>query len=78
MIPSRLHNPTVGFSPTIPLAFEGQTIEPFVSVPIVIAAKFAEAATPDPALDPHGFRVMSYGFFVCPPRPLHPLEEKSL
>ena len=34
----------------------GQTIEPLVSVPIVMAQRFAETATPDPELDPHGFR----------------------
>ncbi len=31
-------------------------IEPPVSVPIVSAARLADAATPDPELEPHGLR----------------------
>src|SRR5437588_8264009 len=61
--------------PTIPLAEEGQTIEPSVSVPIATAQRFAATAPPDPELDPHGLRSSTYGFFACPPRPLHPLDE---
>ena len=56
MTPDRLHRPTVGLIPTIPLIDEGHMIEPPVSVPIVSAAKLAAAATPEPELDPHGFR----------------------
>ncbi len=59
MIPLLLSKPTVGLSPTKPLAFEGQVMDPLVSVPMVNTAKLAEAATPDPALEPHGLRVMS-------------------
>ena len=58
MIPERLHSPTVGFIPTIPLMLEGHAIEPFVSVPIAIAHKFAATAAPEPELDPHGFLSM--------------------
>jgi hypothetical protein len=50
-------------------------IEPQVSVPIAIAHKFAETATADPELDPQGFLSKTYGFLVCPPTPLQPLEE---
>ena len=64
MIPERLRSPTVGFIPTNPFALEGQVIEPFVSVPIANTARLAEAEAPDPALDPHGFLVISYGFLV--------------
>src|SRR6056297_119564 len=64
IIPLRLHNPTVGFRPTIPFALDGQTIEPFVSVPIVRVLRFADAATPGPELEPQGFRVISYGLFT--------------
>jgi len=53
---------------------DGQTIDPFVSVPIAKAQRFAETATPDPELDPQGFLSVIYGFLVCPPTPLHPLD----
>src|SRR5713226_7682650 len=75
IIPLRLTSPTVGLIPTNPFAEDGHTIEPSVSVPIAAAQKFAEAAAPEPALDPQGLRSSAYGFFVCPPRPLHPLVE---
>jgi hypothetical protein len=55
IMPDRLHKPTVGFIPTKPFTEDGETIEPSVSVPIAIAHKFADAAEPDPALDPLGF-----------------------
>src|SRR2546427_3858679 len=60
---------------TIPLADDGHTIEPSVSVPIARAHKLAATAPPDPELDPHGFRSSTYGFLACPPRPLQPLVE---
>ena len=41
--------------PTTPCSCEGQTIEPSVSVPSAAAAEMADAATPDPELEPHGF-----------------------
>src|SRR3989449_9701558 len=72
-IPARLINPTVGLIPTSEFAFDGQTTEPSVSVPTPIAARFAAIAAPVPELEPHGLRSSTYGFFVCPPRPLHPL-----
>src|ERR1700693_2642152 len=71
--PARLVSPTVGFSATTPFALPGQTMLPSVSVPNDTAAKFAEAAAPDPELEPQGLRLMPYGLFVCPPRPDHPL-----
>ena len=76
IIPLRLSNPTVGLIPTKPLALAGHVIDPLVSVPMVNMARFADAATPEPALDPQGLLLGSYGFLVCPPRPLQPLEEK--
>src|SRR5260221_12720514 len=76
MIPERLHNPTVGLIPTTPLIEAGQRIDPFVSVPIATAHRFAATAAPDPELDPHGFLSNAYGFLVCPPRLLHPLDER--
>src|SRR5258708_16270506 len=75
IIPLRLTRPTVGLIPTNPFAEDGQTIDPSVSVPIAAAQKFAEAAAPEPELDPQGLRSSAYGFFVCPPRPLQPLVE---
>lgn len=56
MIPLRLSRPTVGLMPTIPLALDGQTMEPSVSVPTAAAHKFAETAAPEPELEPQGFR----------------------
>ena len=50
--------------PIIPLAFDGHIIDPQVSVPTAIAHKFAETATADPELEPHGFLSKTYGFFV--------------
>src|SRR6266536_3805007 len=52
--PARLVRPTVGLMPTTPFALAVHTMLPSVSVPIETAAKFAEAAAPDPELDPHG------------------------
>src|SRR6266550_6620153 len=75
MMPERLTRPSVGLMPTIPFAEAGQTTEPSVSVPIAAAQRLAATAAPDPELDPHGLRSRAYGFFVCPPRPLHPLLE---
>jgi len=77
IIPERLKRPTVGLMPTMPLLFDGQTIDPLVSVPIAIMQRFAETATAEPELDPHGFLFKIKGFFVCPPIPLHPLEDNS-
>ena len=55
-MPLRLRRPTVGLMPTIPLAVEGHTIEPLVSVPTAIMQRLADTATPDPELEPHGLR----------------------
>ena len=73
MMPERLTRPNVGLMPTSPLTVDGQTIDPSVSVPMAAAARLAAIALPDPELDPHGLRSRTYGFFTCPPRPLHPL-----
>src|ERR1700704_2825134 len=75
MIPARLINPSVGLIPTSEFAFDGQTTEPSVSVPMPIAERFAATAAPVPELEPQGLRSSTYGFFVCPPRPLQPLLE---
>src|SRR6266540_3359031 len=71
-MPVRLTRPSVGFSPTRPLAPDGQTIEPSVSVPIATVARSAATAAPDPELDPQGLRSSAYGLLVCPPTPLQP------
>ena len=39
-------------------------------------ARLAAIAVPVPELDPHGLRSSTYGFFVCPPRELHPDDER--
>src|SRR6267378_8390348 len=72
-MPARLVRPTVGLMPTMPFALAGQTMLPSVSVPKDTVAKFAEAAAPEPELEPQGLRLMPYGLLVCPPRPDHPL-----
>src|SRR5262249_56857919 len=74
-MPVRLTRPSVGLMPTSALLLEGDTMEPSVSVPIAAAARLAATAAPDPELDPDGVRSSAYGFLVCPPRPLQPLEE---
>src|SRR5262245_17163298 len=74
-MPARLTRPSVGLMPTSPLAFDGDTIDPSVSVPTATAARFAAIADPDPELDPDVLRSSAYGFFDNPPRPLHPLVE---
>src|SRR5512133_3198555 len=56
--PAPLVKPTVGLMPTPPLAVAGQTMLPSVSLPKDTAAKFEDAAAPDPELDPHGLRLM--------------------
>src|SRR3954447_16293175 len=75
--PARLVRPTVGLMPTTPFAFAGQTMLPSVSVPNETVAKLADAAAPDPELEPHGLRLMPYGLLVCPPRPDHPLTDSN-
>src|SRR5262245_49015424 len=62
--PARLMSPTVGLRPTTPLALPGQTMLPSVSLPSDTAAKFADAAAPEPELDPHALRSMPYGLCV--------------
>ena len=56
----------------MPLAEEGQTIEPSVSVPMVAAARPAAIAAPDPAEDPQGLRSSTCGLRVWPPTALQP------
>src|SRR3954451_8985577 len=73
--PARLTTPIVGLNPTTPLTLPGQTMLPSVSLPNEIAAKLADAAAPDPELDPHALRSSEYGLCVRPPRPDQPLLE---
>src|SRR5260370_24168713 len=75
--PARLVRPTVGLMAATPLTLPGQTMLPSVSLPKETAAKFADAAAPEPKLEPHGFRLMPYGLLVCPPRPDHPLIDSN-
>src|SRR4029079_19350316 len=73
--PDRETSPSVGLMPTIPQVDDGHIIEPSVSVPTAIAARFAAIAEPEPAAEPHGFRSRMYGLCVCPSRPDQPLED---
>src|SRR5258706_8379 len=75
--PARLVSPTVGLMATTPLAFPGQTMLPSVSEPIDTVAKFADAAAPEPELEPQALRSMPYGLCVCPPRPDQPLIDSN-
>src|SRR5262245_38456995 len=75
-MPARLTNPTVGLMPTRLHIEDGQMIDPSVSVPIATAHRLAATAAPEPALDPHGLRSSAYGLRVCPPRALHPDDER--
>src|SRR3954471_19952316 len=72
---SRLASPSVGLRPTTPLAPDGQTIEPSVSVPMATVARSEAAPTAEPELDPQGLRSRTYGLRVWPPTALHPLED---
>src|SRR5687768_12289783 len=74
--PARLTSPTVGLIPPMPFMEDGQTIDPSVSVPIATVARLAATATADPELDPQGLRSSTYGFRHCPPRALHPLDDR--
>src|SRR6478735_719606 len=76
IIPDRLSKPTVGLIPTIPQNEAGAIMEPSVSVPMATVQKLAATAAPEPELDPQGFRSRLTGFFVWPPRLLHPLVER--
>src|SRR5437660_1416700 len=76
--PARLTRPTVGLIAATPLALPGQTMLPSVSLPNDTAAKFAEAAAPEPELEPQGLRSMLYGLCVCSPRPDQPLIDSKL
>src|SRR2546428_6113536 len=71
--PAGLVSPTVGLRAATPLGWRGQTILPSVSDPNETAAKLADAAAPEPELEPQGLRSMKYGLCVCPPRPDQPL-----
>src|SRR5215472_12458344 len=62
--PARLVRPTVGLIAATPLALPGQTMLPSVSLPNETAVKFAEAAAPEPELEPQGFRSRPYGLLV--------------
>ena len=76
MMPVRLTSPTVGLTPTRPFTDDGHTTEPSVSVPTPTAARLAAMAAPVPEDEPHGERSSAYGFFVCPPSPLQPEDER--
>jgi hypothetical protein len=50
--------------PTTALTWDGDTIDPSVSVPTAAAARLAATATADPELEPDGLRSSAYGFLV--------------
>ena len=56
MMPERLTRPTVGLIPAMPLIDAGLVTDPSVSVPMAAAHRHAEAAAPEPELDPEGLR----------------------
>ena len=75
--PPRLVSPTVGLMPTTPFMLAGQTMLPSVSLPMLTAVKFADAAAPLPELEPHALRSRAYGLLHWPPLPDQPLVEKN-
>ena len=46
-------------------------------MPTATAQRFAATATPEPELEPQGFRSNAYGLRVWPPLPLQPLVERD-
>src|SRR2546428_10052935 len=50
---------------------------PSVSLPTETAVKFAEAAAPEPELEPQGLRSRAYGLLHCPSRPDQPLVDSK-
>src|SRR5258708_20830066 len=76
MIPTWLISPTPGLMPTTPLADDGQTIEPSVSVPTATGTRPAATATADPLEEPQGERSGTCGLRHCRPRPLQPLADR--
>ncbi len=74
-MPVLLTRPSVGLMPTMPFACDGLTIEPSVSVPTASGASPPATATPDPELDPDGFRPAPCGFTAWPPSVDQPLED---
>src|SRR3984893_2302500 len=54
--PARLTTPIVGLNPTTPVTLPGHPMLQLVSLANDIAAKLADAAAPDPELDPHALR----------------------
>ena len=73
--PARLVSPTVGLMPTTPLAPDGQTIEPSVSVPIAAAHRLADAGGTRTRAGAARVAVEHVGFLTWPPRPDQPLDE---
>src|SRR5215468_9719137 len=74
-MPLRLTSPKVGLMPTIPQALAWQTLLPSVSLPTAIGTRPAATATPEPELDPDGFRPGPCGLPAGAPTVLHPLVE---
>ena len=52
--------------PTTPFTEAGHEMEPLVSVPIATGTNPAATATADPELEPQGFLLSPYGFWVWP------------
>src|SRR5262245_46487357 len=69
--------PMVGLMRTRPLAAEGHTIEPSVSVPTAMAARLAATAAPEPDDEPQALRSSAYGLRVSPPTALQPLVDSD-
>jgi hypothetical protein len=73
IMPDRLTNPTVGFSPTMPQVKEGDRMDPSVSVPTATTQRFAATAAADPEFEPEVLQSSAYGLRACPRLPLQPL-----
>ena len=67
MPPARDTRPKVGRSPVVPQRWQGEVIDPSVSVPIAKPHSPAAVAEADPALDPLAPSSRFHGLRVCPP-----------
>src|SRR5512141_1233780 len=65
--PKRLTRPKVGRRPVTRQRFDGDTMEPSVSVPMAKPTKPAAVAEADPADDPDDPSSRFHGFFVSRP-----------
>ncbi len=72
MAPWRLTRPNVGRRPVTPQAVDGETMEPWVSVPMEKPTRPAAVADPEPAEEPLEPSSVFHGLRVRPPNQTSP------